>query len=150
MGPQCSWGPGQPHNVFMRYIKAALYRGSLFTKPYVSISPCCWVGNLQQCDRLNNLQKLQVSNILFMSPRWYLVFCWCLSHWQSYHSFLLFFNGTGGVMVSVLVSRAVDRGFESPVSTQHWGERANTGWVGIRIMCLSVTTCLSSIVISVS
>ena len=68
-------------------------------------------------------------------------------------------------MVSVLASRAVDRGFESllvkpktiklvfvasPVSTQHWGERAKTGWVRIRIMCLSVTTCLSSIVISVS
>ena len=68
-------------------------------------------------------------------------------------------------MVSVLASRAVDRGFEfllvkpkniklvsvaSPVSTQHWGERANTGWVGIRIMYLNVTTSLSSIVISVS
>ena len=68
-------------------------------------------------------------------------------------------------MVSVLASMAVDRGFESllvkpktiklvfvasPVNTQHWGERANAGWVGIRIMCLNVTTCLSSIVISVS
>ena len=65
-------------------------------------------------------------------------------------------------MVSVLVSRAVDRGFESllvkpktiklvfvasPVSTQHWEERANTGWLRIRIMCPSVTTCLPGIVI---
>ena len=56
----------------------------------------------------------------------------------------------GGVMVSVLASSAIDRGFEprsgqpstitlvfvaSTKSTQHYGERAKTGWLGIRIMC---------------
>ena len=55
----------------------------------------------------------------------------------------------GGVMVSVLVSSAVDRGFESgrvkprtiklvfvisSLSTQHYGERAKIGWLRIRIM----------------
>jgi hypothetical protein len=30
----------------------------------------------------------------------------------------------------------------SPLNTQHEGERAKTGWLGIRIMCPSETTCL--------
>jgi hypothetical protein len=30
----------------------------------------------------------------------------------------------------------------SLLSTQHWGERAKTGWLGIRIMCPSGATCL--------
>jgi hypothetical protein len=54
----------------------------------------------------------------------------------------------GGVMVCVLASSAVDRGFESQsgqtkdytigiccVSAKHYGERAKIGWLGIRIMC---------------
>ena len=56
-------------------------------------------------------------------------------------------------MVSVLAPSAVDRGFESwsgkiknyvasPLSTQHYGERAKTGLLGIRIMCSSEATCL--------
>ena len=56
----------------------------------------------------------------------------------------------GSVIASVLASSAVDRGFESPdrvkpktiklvfvnspLSTQHWGERTKTGWLGIKIM----------------
>ena len=54
-----------------------------------------------------------------------------------------------GVMVSVLASSAVDRGFgprvkprtmhlvfvASPLNTQHYGERAKIGWLEIRIMC---------------
>ena len=63
----------------------------------------------------------------------------------------------GGVMVSVLVSSAIDRGFEprsgqtkdyklvfvaSPLSTQHYGERAKIGWLGIRIMCPNGVTFL--------
>ena len=62
-------------------------------------------------------------------------------------------------MVSVLASSVVDREFEprrvkpntiklvfvaSPLSTQHSGERAKTGWLGIRIMCPSGATCLSA------
>ena len=58
-------------------------------------------------------------------------------------------NRIGGVMVSILASTLVDRGFEtrsgqtkdrkmiflaSPLSTHHKGERANTGQLGIRIM----------------
>jgi hypothetical protein len=54
---------------------------------------------------------------------------------------------------------AVDHGFEprsgqtkdykigivaSPLSTQHYGERAKTEWLGIRIMCQSGATCLSA------
>jgi hypothetical protein len=46
----------------------------------------------------------------------------------------------------------VDRGFvkpktikleyvASPLSTQHYGERAKTGWLGIRIMCPNGATC---------
>jgi len=30
------------------------------------------------------------------------------------------------------------------LNTQHQGERAKTGWLGIRIMCLSGATCLSA------
>ena len=55
-------------------------------------------------------------------------------------------------MVSILASRVVDRGFESkttklvfvvsPLSTQHYGEKAMTDWHGIRIMCPSGATCL--------
>ena len=60
-------------------------------------------------------------------------------------------------MVSVIASSAVDRGFEpgriepktvklvfvaSLLSTQHYGERAKTGWLGIRIVCPSGMTCL--------
>jgi hypothetical protein len=32
----------------------------------------------------------------------------------------------------------------SPLSTQHYGERAKTGWLGIMIMCPSGETCLSA------
>jgi len=32
----------------------------------------------------------------------------------------------------------------SPLSTQPLGERAKTGWFGIRIMCPSEATCLSA------
>ena len=66
----------------------------------------------------------------------------------------------GGVIVSVLDSGAVDREFE-PRSGQTTDykigiccfftkdaalkrERAKTGWLGIRIMCQSVATCLSA------
>jgi hypothetical protein len=38
-----------------------------------------------------------------------------------------------GVMVFVV----------SQLSTQYLGERAKTGWLGIRIMCLGGATCLS-------
>ena len=65
-------------------------------------------------------------------------------------------NCIGGVMVNVLTSSAVDRGFElsghtkdyklvfvvSPLSTQHYGVRAKTVWLGIRIMCPSGAICL--------
>ena len=65
----------------------------------------------------------------------------------------------GDVMVSVLASIAVDRGFEPRsgqtkdyeigiccFSAKHTvlGERAKTDWLGIRIMCPSGTTCLST------
>ena len=61
----------------------------------------------------------------------------------------------GITIVSVLASSAVDRGFEprsgqtkdhiigipvyvaSPLSAQHWGARARTGWLEIRITCPS-------------
>ena len=70
------------------------------------------------------------------------------------------------VKVSVLSSSVVYRGFEcrsgqtktmklvfvaSPLSTQHYRERAKTGWLGIMIMCpsgatgLSVDCCLSEL-----
>ena len=78
---------------------------------------------------------------------------------------LPFKNRIGGEMVSVLASSAVDRVFEhrsgqtktiqlvcvdSPLSTQHSGERAKTGWLEIRIMCSSGATCLPTTVVSVS
>jgi hypothetical protein len=62
-------------------------------------------------------------------------------------------------MVVVLSSSTVDRGFEpgrvkpktviivfaaSPLNTQYKGERAKTGWFGIRIFCPSGATCLSA------
>jgi len=68
-------------------------------------------------------------------------------------------------MVSVLSSGVVDYGFEprlgqtkynkigicaSPLSTQHEGVRATTGWLGIMIMCTRRATCLSTNVVSVS
>jgi hypothetical protein len=68
-------------------------------------------------------------------------------------------NRIGGVMVSVLASIVVDHGFEpwsgqtkdyeigfnaSPLSTQHEGKRAKIGWIGIRKICPSGTTCLSA------
>ena len=69
----------------------------------------------------------------------------------SINPFIILFNRIGGLMVSVLASSAVDCGFEpktikllcvaSPLSTQHKGERAKTGWLGIR-MCPSRATCL--------
>ena len=62
-------------------------------------------------------------------------------------------NGIGGVMVSVLVSTAVDRLFKLRsgqtkdyeigicwFSAKH--ERVKTGWLRIKIMCTSETTCL--------
>ena len=70
-----------------------------------------------------------------------------------------FQNRIGGVIVSVLASSSVDRGFEplrvntktiklvfvaSPLSTQHLGKREKTGWFGIRIMCPSRAPCLSA------
>jgi hypothetical protein len=32
----------------------------------------------------------------------------------------------------------------SPLRTHHSGERTKTGWLGIRIVCPSVATCLSA------
>ena len=57
-------------------------------------------------------------------------------------------NHLGGVMVRMLASTAIDSGFEpqsgqtkvfvaSPLCTQHQGVRAKTGFLGIRIICLS-------------
>ena len=55
-------------------------------------------------------------------------------------------------MVIVLAPSAVDPGFEFRSdqtkdykigSTTHWGERAKTGWLGIRIKCPSGATCQS-------
>ena len=61
------------------------------------------------------------------------------------------------IMVNVLASSVIDRGFEprsgqpstitlvfvaSTKSMQHYGERAKTGWLGIRIMCPSGVACL--------
>jgi len=58
----------------------------------------------------------------------------------------------GGVLVSMLASSVVDRGFE-PRSSQSKDYRISvcclsakhgaTGWFGIRIMCPSGSTCLS-------
>ena len=54
-------------------------------------------------------------------------------------------NRICGVTVNVLASSAVDRGFVvSSLSTQHSGERATTGWLGIMIMCPSGAACLST------
>jgi hypothetical protein len=69
------------------------------------------------------------------------------------------YNHITVVMVTVLAPGAVDRGLE-PRSCQtkdnkigmccfsakyaHSGERATTGWLGIRIMCQSGATCLSA------
>ena len=66
----------------------------------------------------------------------------------------------GDVMVSVLASRAIDCEFQvpgqvkpktlklvfaaSPLSTQHYGKRAKTGWLRIRIICQSGATCQSA------
>ena len=64
----------------------------------------------------------------------------------------------GGVMVSMLTSCTVNCGFEHSgtkrmtiklvyaaylLSTWHLGERAKTGWLRIRVICLNVETCLS-------
>jgi hypothetical protein len=38
----------------------------------------------------------------------------------------------------------------SPLNTQHQGEKAKTGWLGIRIMCPSCSICLSWTIASVS
>ena len=68
----------------------------------------------------------------------------------------LIFDRINGVMVSVLASTAVGRGLESRsgqtkdykigiccFSTKHAAlRRAKTGWLGIRIMCLSGATCI--------
>ena len=68
-------------------------------------------------------------------------------------------NRIGGVVVSVLASSVVDLGSStglvkpksiklvfaaSPLSTQLSWVRANTGLLGIRIMCKSGVTCLSA------
>ena len=68
-------------------------------------------------------------------------------------------NHIGGVLISVLASSAVDRGFERRsgqtknyksgiccFSAKHaaLGERAKSGWLGIRIMCPTGVTGLSS------
>jgi hypothetical protein len=68
-------------------------------------------------------------------------------------------NRIGGIVVSMLASSAVDRGFEPGrvkpktmklvfvaflQSTQHLGERTKTSWLGIRILCPSGASCLSA------
>ncbi len=55
-------------------------------------------------------------------------------------------NIIGGVMVSVPSSSVKPKTiilvfFSSPL---HYEERAKTGWLGIRVMCPSGTTCLSA------
>ena len=71
---------------------------------------------------------------------------------------LIDFNRISGVMVSMLASSAVDRGFEPRsgqakdykigiccFSAKHAaliGERAKTGWLGIGVICPSEATCL--------
>ena len=67
-------------------------------------------------------------------------------------------TASGDVMVSVFASSAIDSVFEprsrqtkwlklvsvaSPLSMQHKGVRAKTGWIGIRIICPGAATCLS-------
>ena len=51
---------------------------------------------------------------------------------------------TTGGHVDRYLYRSVERlvFVASPLSTQHNGERAKTGWLGIRIMCTSGATCL--------
>jgi hypothetical protein len=73
--------------------------------------------------------------------------------------FCFVFNHIDSVMVSLLAPSEVDRGFEprlgqskakdyklvcvaSPLSTQHSGKRATTGWLGIRIIFPSGVTYL--------
>jgi hypothetical protein len=53
-------------------------------------------------------------------------------------------NSFCGVMVSVVMPQRLCNLelASSPLSTQHQGVRAKTGWLRIRIMCLSGTTCL--------
>ena len=75
--------------------------------------------------------------------------------------FCFVFNHIDGVMVSLIAPSEVDRGFEprlgqskakdyklvfvaSPLSTQHSGKRATTGWLGIRIMFPSEATYLAA------
>jgi hypothetical protein len=68
-------------------------------------------------------------------------------------------NRIGGIVVSMLASSAVDRGFVPGrvkpktmklvfvaflQSTQHLGERTKTSWLGIRILCPSGASCLSA------
>jgi hypothetical protein len=63
-----------------------------------------------------------------------------------------FLDSIGGVMVSMLVSNVINHGSSSSrvkqktiklvlavsqLSTQHKGERTETGWLRIRIMCLN-------------
>ena len=68
----------------------------------------------------------------------------------------MYSNHIGGVMVSVLASRAVDCGFVPQsgqakdykigiccFSTKHEALRTMAGWLRIRIMCLSEASCLS-------
>ena len=66
----------------------------------------------------------------------------------------------GGVMVNVLALSAEGRRLEpwpgqtkdlmklvvaaSPLSTQHKGVRAKTGWLRVRIMCLGKVACLTA------
>jgi hypothetical protein len=72
---------------------------------------------------------------------------------------LMYPGRVGSVTVIVLPTSAVYSEFEPRsgqtkdykivfvaylLSTQPWGERATTGWLGIRIMCLSRVTCLSA------
>jgi len=74
-------------------------------------------------------------------------------------SFHLRWNRIGYVIACVLVPSVVDRGSSSdrvkpktikfvfvvsPLSTQHRGERAKSGWLRIRIVCPSGMTCLST------
>ena len=75
----------------------------------------------------------------------------------TFNSLLVRCNRIGGVMVSVLASGAVDRGFEPRsgqtkdykigiccFSAKHAALRRKSkeSWLGIRIMCPSGTTCL--------
>jgi hypothetical protein len=83
----------------------------------------------------------------------------CLCLWIVYFVLSLpvsiIYYSIGGAIISLLSSSVVCRGLyrvklktindvASPLSTQHEGERAKTGWFGIRIMCSSGATCLSA------